>query len=111
MAASVKTSGSTTTDGTEQTLATVTDAGVYSLHIDLNAMVGGATPDIVEVRFYDKARSTDTERQVGETLQFVGGLVPKIWFSPPIISPHDYKVTLKRVQGTDRAYPWSIRTT
>ncbi|MGH3946351.1 MAG: hypothetical protein ACRDSI_15080 [Pseudonocardiaceae bacterium] len=49
----------TATIGTEHTLATVTDPGMYVLRTDLADMVAG---DVVELRVYAKARTTDTER-------------------------------------------------
>ena len=111
MAVAVKTSGSQTcTISTEHTLATVTDAGVYQLALDLNALADGATPDILVVAAYGKARSSDTERLM-ETWEFVGSQGKPLWRSNPEVSPHSYKVTIKQTQGTGRAVPWAIYTT
>ncbi|MGH3899322.1 MAG: hypothetical protein ACRDTA_13990 [Pseudonocardiaceae bacterium] len=49
----------TATIGTEHTLATVTDPGMYVQRVDLANMVAG---DVVELRVYATARTTDTER-------------------------------------------------
>lgn len=111
MAVAVKTSGSHTPVGnTEETLATVTDAGVYTVAVDLAAMTNGATPDLTIVRIYGKARSTDTERLI-MTSSFIGAQSVALWLSPPIHSPHHLKLTLEQDQGTLRAYPWAIYNT
>lgn len=105
---SVNTSGSqTATITTEHTLATITTAGTFVLAVDLNAMVGGTTPDILELRIYGKARSGDTERLI-RCWPFLGVQVEILWQSIPIMSPHHYKATLKQTQGTGRAFPWAI---
>lgn len=112
MAVAVKTSGSqTATVTTEHTLATVTDAGVYQLAVDVNNMAGGATPDILELRVYGKARTGDTERLI-DLHTLVGAQTSKPLFQgKPYISPHHMKVTLKQTQGTGRAFPWAIYNT
>jgi len=108
MALSENTNGSQTcTIGTEHTLATVTSANVFQLSLDLNAMVGGTTPDILEIREYMKARSSDSERLLKVTT-VVGAQVEIGYQTVPRISPHHYKVTIKQTQGTGRAVPWSI---
>ncbi len=108
MAAAVKTSGSqTATISTEHTLATVTDAGVYQPAIDVAAMLGGTTPDLVEIRLYGKARSGDTERLI-KVWSLIGVQSEALWMGPPLLSPHHYKLTLKQTQGTGRAFPWAI---
>lgn len=108
MAAAVKTSGSqTATITTEHTLATVTDPGVYQLAVDLAAMTNGTTPDLVEIRIYGKARTTDTERLI-DARSFIGAQTNTLFISVPLISPHHYKVTLTQTQGTGRAYPWAV---
>lgn len=104
----VNTSGSQTcTISTEHTLATLTSAGVYQLALDLNAIVGGSTPDILEVRVYGKARSSDTERRM-DLHTFVGTQSDPLVLCKPIISPHHYKVTITQTQGTGRAVPWAV---
>ena len=108
MAASVKTSGSLSTDGSEQTLATVTDAGVYQMSVDLSDMVDAASPDVVVLRLYGKARSSDTER-LAETWQFVGSQGKPLFFSPPLISPHSYRVSIEMTTGS-ATIPWAIYT-
>jgi len=104
----VNTSGSqTATITTEHTLATVTDARVLQLVVDVNAMTNGATPDLLELRWYGKARSSDTERLI-KVWSLIGAQSEALWISPPLISPHHAKFTLKQTQGTGRAFPWAI---
>ncbi len=109
MTVAVKTSGSqSATITTEHVLATVTDAGVYLLSIDVNAMTGGATPDILEVKTYGKARSSDTERLI-ETYTLLGiQTTARLFQTFARISPHHYKVTITQTQGTGRTFPWAI---
>lgn len=112
MPIAVYASGSqTATVTTEHTLgSTITDAGVYQLVVDCNAMTGGSTPDILELRYYGKARSSDTERLI-EVHRLVGAQAQPLVYCKPIISPHSLKVTLKQTQGTGRAYPWAVYNT
>lgn len=108
MALSVNTSGSqTATIGTEHVLATVTSANVLELNVDVAAMTGGATPDVLELRVYGKARTSDTERLI-KTYSLVGVQSETLVKCLPDISPHHAKFTLKQTAGTGRAYPWAI---
>lgn len=108
MAAAVKTSGSqAATVTTEHTLATVTDAGVYQAAIDVSDLVNGATPDLLEIRIYGKARSSDTERLI-KVWSLIGAQTEALWLSPPFISPHHYKLTINQIQGTSRTFEWAI---
>lgn len=111
MTVGVKDSGSqTATVTTEHTLATITDAGIYQLMVDCNAMVGGATPDTLELRIYGKCRSGDTERLM-DVHRLIGAQSSPLFACKPVISPHSYKVTLKQTAGTGRAYPWAVYET
>jgi len=107
--ASVITSGSqTATINTEHTLATITAAGVYVCNIDLAAMVDAATPDITRIRVYSKARAADPERLL-EVYEFIGAQgKPLFSIVPRVEAVSNYRVTLEQIQGTGRAYPWSI---
>lgn len=108
MTLSVNTSGSQTcTIGTEHSLATITGANVYQLALDLNAMAGGSTPDILEVREYGKARSGDTKRLI-RTTTIVGAQSELLLLTVPRISPHYFEVSIKQTQGTGRAVPWAV---
>lgn len=112
MAVSVKTSGSQTASiSTEHTLATITDAGVYQLHVDLSAMADGTTPDITTIKAYGKARSGDTERLM-EAWEFIGAQGKPLWRSNPEMQAAPYvRYTLTQSQGTGRAYPWAVEQT
>ena len=109
MTVNVNSSGSqSATINTEHTLATITTAGVYQLAVDLNNMASGSTPDILELRVYGKARSSDTERLIACS-SFIGSQSGQVLFQDIArISPHYFKVTLKQTQGTGRAYPWAV---
>lgn len=108
MAAAVKTSGSqAATVTTEHTLATVTDPGVYQAAIDVSDLVNGSTPDLLEIRIYGKARSSDTERLI-KVWSLIGLQTEALWLSPPFISPHSYKLTINQTQGTSRTFEWAI---
>lgn len=107
MAASVNTSGSQTTTGSEDALATVTAAGTYQLHLDLANMADGATPHILRVRVYAKTRSGDTER-LEEVWEFIGSQGKPAWRSPPVLSPHHYRASIHLLQGSNIAVPWAI---
>lgn len=108
MAASVNTSGAQSVSiGVETTLATISAAGTYQLVVDLSVLSNGATPDLLEVRIYGKARSADTER-LEEMYVFVGAQSKPLWRSPPVWSPHHLRVSIEQTQGTARTYPWAI---
>lgn len=105
----VKDSGSqTATINTEHTLATVTDPSVYVLTLDLANLAAG---DVLELRIYGKARSSDTERLLHRGTYGPGIPAAKLVQSVPIISPHYFKATLKQTAGTGRAWPWAIYDT
>lgn len=110
MAVSEKTSGSqTATISTEHTLATVTDAGIYVLRVDLNNLAAG---DVLELRVYAKARNaTDSERQLYSAT--FGPIAPadKVTDSIPVVAAGHFKATLKQTAGTGRAFPWVILST
>jgi len=111
--------GPTTTDGTEQVLATETVAGVYQLRIDTRNMAKG---DRIELRVYlsiDTAESrylaepgvmSYSNKQGDGTADAAGdGAVVK--FSLPYTVGdvgNGVRFSLKRVAGTDRAYEWSV---
>lgn len=111
MPVAVNASGSqTATISTEHDLATITAADVFQPVIDLANLASGATPDILEVAAYGKARSSDTERLI-KKWRTGADQVDDLWRLPPIISPHHLRVTLKQIQGTGRAFPWAIYET
>lgn len=110
MAVTEKTSGSqTATISTEHALATVTDAGIYVLRVDLGNLAAG---DIVELRLYGKARNaTDSERLLYSASY--GPIVPGhlLTDSVPVVSSGHLRATLRQTAGTGRAWPWVILST
>lgn len=110
MAVIEKTSGAqTATINTEHTLATVTDAGIYVLRVDLANLAAG---DVLELRLYAKARdATDSERLMYSASY--GPILPAhlLTDSVPVVSAGYFKVTLKQTAGTGRAWPWVVLST
>lgn len=101
----VSSNSQTATISTEHTLDTITSAGVFVLAVDLSALAAG---DVVELRVYGKARSTDTERLVHRGTYGPLPLAIPLVMSVPIVSPHHFKSTLLQSAGTGRAFPWAI---
>jgi hypothetical protein len=94
--------------GTEHTLATDTTNKTYVLAVDCGALVGGATPDIVELRIYTINLSAGTERLAYYAHAVGGQQTELIKYSPPVPARISCKATLKQVQGTGRAFPWDL---
>jgi hypothetical protein len=92
------------TIGVEHTLATITDPGHYQLKVDYN---DAADNEVFEVRYYTKARSTDTERQC-DVFTVVGKGSDVVKRFSPVATPHHLKVTSKQLNGTGRSLPWEI---
>ena len=106
--ATVQTSGSfAPANNNETDLATVTAAGSFVVAVDVSAMTDAATPDELEVRYYGKARSGDTERLI-RTDTVRGAQANALFVSLPILSPHHLRVSAKQTQGTLRTFPWAI---
>lgn len=109
MSVAVNTSGTqAATISTEHVLATVASGACLQLLVDVNAMVNG---DVVEIRVYGKVLSGGTERVMFRGTYGPGIPAEKIVFSPPVISPHHFKATLKQTAGTGRSFPWAIYNT
>lgn len=98
--------GSLTTTASEQDLSTQSTANVWVLAIDTANMVGG---DEILLRIYGKARTSDTERLI-YIARYAHVQSDPLKLSPPVATPHHYRATLQRVSGTDRAYPWELRS-
>jgi hypothetical protein len=99
----------TATITTEHVLggAAITTPGTYQLVVDLNAMLGGSSPDILELRVYSKALSGGTER-VADVHAFTGAQTSSpLFVSKPYMCPAYIKFTLKQTAGTGRSFPWS----
>ena len=87
------------------TPASISDAGVYQVFLDLNNLVAG---DQFEIRIKEKATSGGTQRlaflSVVEYIQS-----SPIWVSPSLILMNGWDVTITKTAGTDRSISWSIR--
>lgn len=95
---------------TEHFLSNVNEAGVYTLHVDLNAMVAG---DYVELRIYQMVLTSGTARVA--YLETFTGAQPtdaKIAISVPISNEltdaQALRFSLKQALGTSRDFPWKV---
>ena len=110
MTVSAADSNTQTTSGTtEHTLTTITISGAYELNLDLSAVVGGTTPDILEVREKRKTLSGGTLREEW-CESFVGGACPAMVTFRPKLTVIEIQYSIKMVQGGNRAIPWSLNT-
>lgn len=101
--------GTTTTDGTEQTLVDLTSkAGVLKFVLDTRNMASGNT---TVVRVYKKAK-------VGGTLSLLSATTYNDAQSVPLKETDgltyslgtELKITIERTAGTNRAYDWSVES-
>lgn len=91
---------------TEHTLATITDAGVYVLWVDLHNMAGG---DTAEIRRKTKVLTGSTARtRKMDTFSGAQSADAANYESDPVTSKWSVAFTLKQTAGTGRAYDWSI---
>ena len=81
----------------------ITDDGVYQVFLDTSDMVAG---DQLQIRIYEKCRSTDTQRVIYESV--LTGTMAETWVSPSLILLHGWDVTLDALAGTITVN-WSIR--
>lgn len=106
MVAVVDAGGQAATLDTEHTLgSTLTAPGVYVLCVDTSVLAAG---DVVELRIYGKADSTDTERLLVRATYGPIPMVEPLVQSIPIVSPHHYRATLNQTDGTGRTWPWAV---
>ena len=111
MAVSAEASGTqTAVIGTEHTLASVNAAGVYTLHVDKNAMAAG---DVLELRIYRIILTGGTTR-IAKVYVFSGAqltddlLFDSRPFGNEITDTDSLKFTLKQTFGIGRAFPWKV---
>lgn len=102
----------TATVGTEHFLSSPNVAGVFSLHVDLNAMVAG---DYVELRIYQIVLTGGTSRVAYiDTIQGadIAAREDKIDISVPIANEltdtNSLRFSLKQTLGTSRSFPWKV---
>lgn len=112
MAISEAFSGSATISTTETSLVTNTSGpdaettdGVFQVFVDFANLAAG---DSFRLRYYEKARSGDTQRLIEEWI-FDGAQSKPLHVSPSFIFLHGWDVTLIKLGGTDRTITWSIR--
>src|SRR5262245_59831467 len=99
MAVSAAASGTQATSGTtEHTLATITTPGVYELNIDISALAGGTTPDILRVRENRKTLSGGAARTEWEEF-LVGGACPPMATFRGKLTVIEVAYTITMVQG------------
>ena len=106
MAVKENTGETLTSDGTEQTLATLTAAGTYQLLVDTDEMVGS---DAITLRIKVKARSGNTLKEVF-AVRYRGDQGDNaIKISPPVPAPFEFVATLEKTDGgASRDFIWSI---
>lgn len=85
-------------------LQSVTTDGVYQIFIDTSAIAAG---DSFELRIKEKVTSAGTQRTIFYTL--LDGVQSSPFVSPSLVLIHGWDVTLDKITGTDRAFPYSIR--
>ena len=114
MALAVVASGTITTDGTEQTLATSTTGKTYVLVVSLGAAStsGGASDDhtlgdTIELRLYTKVLSGSAE-YIAYEATFGHSQAEKIKYSVPVPANISIKATIKKAGGSNRKYDWSL---
>ncbi len=96
--------------GTEHILSSIAIAGVFTSHVDLNAMQAG---DTLELRVYRKVLAGGVSRPF-KLLSFTGaqGADAQISDGDPfgneLAEADGLKFTLKQTVGTGRSFPWKV---
>ena len=101
------TAGAETTDGTEETLATVTAAGIYVLRVDTTIMALG---DRIVIRAKTESKVAESVALLLYETAFSDVQIEVIKDSPPIAVPASGQVvfTLELTAGSNGEYDWSI---
>lgn len=98
--------------GTEHFVSSPNVAGVFTFHLDLNAMVSG---DVLEVRVYQMVLTAGTQR-VLQTYYFSGAQPTdgKILATDPIgndlTDTNSLRFSIKQTAGTGRSFPYKVLT-
>ncbi len=101
-----------TTVGTEEQITSQTTAGYFHAAVDISNLANG---EQVEISIRKKVLSTDTIA-VGSRAGLVfrevytgedADVVPVIEL-PPIHSEHEYLLSINQLNGTARAFKWSV---
>ncbi|MDE3017109.1 MAG: hypothetical protein KGI29_09370 [Pseudomonadota bacterium] len=94
--------------GTETTIgSTISSAGTYQLNLNVSNLVGGGTPDILEIRVYSKVLSGDT-KALKDIWTLVGTQVVPILYTPVYPETNYLEFTLKQTQGTGRTFKYNV---
>ena len=90
------------------TLQTITTAGIYQVFLDLSALAAG---DAFELKIKEAAVSGGAQKVLlKETFAPNGGAFSTpLYASPALQLMNGWDVTMVKIQGTDRAIPYSIR--
>lgn len=111
MAVSLHASGTqTAVIATEHQLDDVAATGVFTFHVDINAMVSG---DTLELRVYQMILTAGVSR-VAYLTRLYGAQADDnyIMVSPPIgnnlTDATSLRFSLKQTAGTGRAFPWKV---
>jgi hypothetical protein len=105
MALSVKASGAqAATPGSEHDLLDTSDPGIYTLWVDVAALVAD---EVIELRVYSNALSGGTER-LTHYAEFVSNSGQPLVRTPPYDVPWGARFTLTQVGGSSRSFPWSV---
>lgn len=100
----LETSGTTLTDGTEQTVATLATNSVKTWAVDLGALQNG---DEVVTRIYTTTLAAGTERKLYEVPWRHAQALPAKQ-SIPVPSDVSVRFTVQRTAGSDRSIPWKV---
>ena len=107
MALTSQATGTTTTDGTEQTLVSANaTAGVWIFVIDTTNLANG---DAIELRVKAKVLTGGSVLLI-YLVSYAHAQSEPVKISVPVPSLYAITITLKRVAGTDRAYDWNAMT-
>lgn len=82
-----------------------TTDGVFQFFIDFGAMIAG---DQYEIKLYEKCDSAGTQRLVDSWI-LTGAQGKPMFVTPSFILGEGWDITVKRLAGSDRTIPWSIR--
>lgn len=112
MAITSFTTGSTTFGTTETSLITGTAApqasasvGIFQLVLDLANLTSAET---YEIRIYERVISGGTQR-LCFSKRITGVISEPVYIVPSIVLMYGWDMTIKKISGTDRTIPWSIR--
>lgn len=89
--------------GTTVLQSVVTD-GVYQVFIDTVNMIAG---DEVEILMKEKVTSAGVQRTIYTAV--LDGKQTNPFVTPSLVLIHGWDVTMRKITGTDRAFPYSIR--